>query len=152
MAASPTTRSPKESPALGIQAWSQDPIVGRGLLLDLEALHAERGHPLDHTQGPALDPADLDAAAQRQGCEIRDGDLILVHTGWAHWYLTATDDQRNEVRTGRRSTGFAQSRYLAQWLWNNKIALFGTDTFAVEVLPVLPDSPVHASPPPRTPA
>ncbi|TQC50900.1 cyclase family protein [Rhodococcus sp. WS4] len=135
------------TPSLGIHAWSQDPIVGRGLLLDLEGLYAERGHPLDHARGPALDAVDLDAALTRQGCEIREGDLVLVHTGWAHWYLGASDEQRDEVRAGRRSTGFAQSRELPQWLWDNKIALFATDTFAVEVLPVLPGSPFAESAP-----
>ncbi|SEC53377.1 cyclase family protein [Rhodococcus koreensis] len=137
----------ENAPALGIQAWSQNPIVGRGLLLDLEGLFADRGTPLDHVRGPAVQAADLDAALDRQNTRIQDGDLILVHTGWAHWYLTATDDQRNEVRAGRRSTGFAQSRELARWLWDDKIALFGTDTFAVEVLPVVPGSPFAESAP-----
>ncbi|MBC2640483.1 MULTISPECIES: cyclase family protein [unclassified Rhodococcus (in: high G+C Gram-positive bacteria)] len=135
------------TPPLGIQAWSQDPIVGRGVLIDLDGLFAERGRPLDHHQGPAIDAADLDAALTRQGCEIREGDLVLVHTGWANWYLGASDEERDEVRTGRRSTGFAQSREFPQWLWDNKIALFATDTFAVEVLPVLPCSPFTESAP-----
>ena len=46
-----------------------------------------------------------------------------------------------QVRDARRATGFRQSRELPQWLWDQQVALFATDTFAVEVLPVVPDSP-----------
>jgi hypothetical protein len=51
------------------------------------------------------------------------------------------------VRQARRSTGFRQHRDLLAWLWDNLIALFATDTYAVEVLPPVPDSPFADSAP-----
>ena len=54
---------------------------------------------------------------------------------------TPTSALRAEVRDARRATGFRQSRELPEWLWDHQVALFATDTFAVEVLPVVPDSP-----------
>lgn len=132
---------------LGVQAWADAPIVGRGLLLDIEGLLAAEGAPLDHRQGPALDAAVLDRAASRQGCAVTPGDLILVHTGWAGWFLNADPADRADVRNRRCATGFAQRHQLLEWLWDNNIALFATDTFAVEVLPVLSDSPFRASAP-----
>ena len=129
------------TPALGIQAWADHPIVGRGLLLDIDGLYAAEGTPLDHCTGPAIDADSLDRAAARQGCTITEGDLILVHTGWARWYLTADSATQTAVRDQRRATGFMPSHDLLEWLWDNKIALFATDTFAVEVLPVPASSP-----------
>ncbi|AQT83045.1 hypothetical protein B1R94_23475 [Mycolicibacterium litorale] len=129
------------TPALGVQAWADDPIVGRGLVLDVAGLLADEGTPLDHVAGPAIDANALDRAAARQGCQIAPGDLILVHTGWAQWYLDADPGHQSEVREQRRATGFAQDIALLEWLWDNKISLFATDTFAVEVLPVLETSP-----------
>lgn len=126
---------------LGIQAWADRPIVGRGVLLDVEGLLAAEGSPVDHRDGPALDVTVLDRAAARQGCRVSAGDLVLVHTGWARWFLDADAAQRAAVRDERRATGFAQQRELLTWLWDNKVALFATDTFAVEVLPVLESSP-----------
>ena len=73
--------------------------------------------------------------------QLRPGDLLLVHTGWTRWFLDADVQLRAEVRDARRATGFRQSRDLPAWLWDHQIALFATDTFAVEVLPVVPDSP-----------
>jgi kynurenine formamidase len=133
--------------ALGVQAWAAVPIVGRAILLDLEGLFAGNGEPLNHIDGPAIDVDTLDAALTRQHCMVVPGDIVLVHTGWARWYLNTTDDQRGTVRDNRRATGFRQSRQLPQWLWDNNIALFATDTFAVEVLPVASDSPFHDSAP-----
>lgn len=132
---------------LGIQAWAQRPIVGRGLVLDIEGLHEADGTPLEHSSGPTIDAGSLDRAAARQGCALAEGDLILIHTGWAHWYLTAGPADRAAVREQRRSTGFLPSHDLLEWLWDNKIALFATDTFAVEVLPTPPSSPfLHTAP------
>lgn len=127
--------------ALGVQRWAEKPIAGRGTVIDVEGLLAEEGRPLDHEQGPALDTDVLDRALRRQGARLRPGDLVLVHTGWARWFLDSDPEMRSRVRDARRATGFRQSLELPAWLWDNQVALFATDTFAVEVLPVVPDSP-----------
>ncbi|MDA3629633.1 cyclase family protein [Saccharopolyspora sp. WRP15-2] len=133
--------------ALGVQRWAEKPIVGRGVLIDVEGLLRAEGHPVDHRTGPALDVDVLDRALRAQGEQVRPGDLVLVHTGWARWFLDAEPDVRAEVRDARRATGFRQSLELPAWLWDHRIALFATDTFAVEVLPVVPDSPYTDSAP-----
>jgi kynurenine formamidase len=129
------------APALGVQRWAEKPIVGRGLVVDIEGLLAAEGTPLDHRAGPALDVDLLDGALRAQGEQVRPGDLVLVHTGWTRWFLDADPTLRAEVRDSRRATGFRQSHELPGWLWDHRVALFATDTFAVEVLPVVPDSP-----------
>jgi len=128
------------APELGVQLWAEKPIVGRALLLDIAGLLAEQGRPLDHRGGPTLDSGLLDEACARQQVEVRPGDIVLVHTGWARWFREAPVAVRDEVRSGRRATGFRQKRSLAQWIWDHRVSVFATDTFAVEVLPVAPDS------------
>ena len=128
-------------PALGIQRWAENPIVGRGVLIDIEGWADDTGTALDHFTGPALPASCLDEALRAQGSELEPGDLVLVHTGWASWFLEADAATRGAVRDARRSTGFRQCLDLPEWLWDNQIALFATDTFAVEVLPVVADSP-----------
>jgi len=127
-------------PELGVQEWAERPIVGRGLLLDVAGLLAERGEPLEHRNGPVLEVEHLDAACERQGVQVRPGDIVMVHSGWARWFIEASVQLRDEVRSGRRATGFQQTRALARWLWEHRVAAFVTDTFAVEVLPVVPGS------------
>jgi kynurenine formamidase len=56
---------------------ASDGIVGRGVLLDLCALHGvewlEPGHPIT--------PEEMLAAEARQGVKVVSGDILLVHTG-----------------------------------------------------------------------
>ncbi|GAA4550407.1 cyclase family protein [Pseudonocardia xishanensis] len=134
------------APALGVQRWAEKPIVGRGIVVDVEGLLAAEGTPIDHRVGPALDVDVLDRALLAQGDEVRPGDLVLVHTGWARWFLDAGDDLRAEVRDARRATGFRQTLELPEWLWDHRVALFATDTFAVEVLPVAGDAYLESAP------
>ncbi|WP_290055590.1 cyclase family protein [Amycolatopsis solani] len=133
-------------PALGVQRWAEHPIAGRGLLIDVEGLLAAEGAPLDHRRGPALDVDVLDRALRAQHERVRPGDLVLVHTGWARWFLDADPAVRSEVRDARRATGFRQTRELPEWLWDNQVAVFATDTFAVEVLPVATDTYLASAP------
>ncbi|MDT7580815.1 MAG: hypothetical protein QOK35_2079 [Pseudonocardiales bacterium] len=129
------------TPALGVQRWAEKPVVGRGIVVDVEGLLAAEGTPIDHRTGPALDVDVLDRALRAQDEQVRPGDLVLVHTGWTRWFLDADAGLRAEVRDARKATGFRQSLDLPAWLWDHQVALFATDTFAVEVLPVVPDSP-----------
>jgi kynurenine formamidase len=134
-------------PELGVQRWAEKPIVGRGIVIDLEGLLVAEGTPLHHRSGPALDADLLDRALTRQGETVKPGDLVLVHTGWTRWFLDADNDLRAEVRDARCATGFRQHTSFLEWLWDHQVALFATDTFAVEVLPVDPDSPFRDTAP-----
>ena len=91
------------TPALGVQRWAEKPIVGRGLVVDIEGLLAAEGTPLDHRAGPALDVDLLDRALHAQGEQVRPGDLVLVHTGWTRWFLDA--DAGAAGRGPRRAPG-----------------------------------------------
>ena len=51
-------------------------VVGRGVLLDVGALHGGSLEP-----GTAIMISDLEAAARRQRVAIRSGDILLVRTG-----------------------------------------------------------------------
>lgn len=128
------------SPTLGVQRWAERPIVGRGVLVDVAGARAAQGRALRHEEGEVLEVADLELALAHQGTTLRDGDVLLVHTGWAEWFLALPADDRIRVREARLATGFAQRRALPAWLWDHRVATFATDTFAVERLPVVADS------------
>ena len=127
------------NPTLGVQRWAERPIVGRAVLLDVERARRADGRPLDHSVGEVLEVEDLDRAARLQGVAVEPGDIVLVHTGWAQWYLDLPRAERLAIRDQRRATGFAQRRALPRWLWEHRVATFATDTFAVERLPVVED-------------
>lgn len=135
------------APALGVQLWAEKPIVGRGVLIDVAGLLSAADAPICHEDGQVLEVRHLNDACARQGIEIARGDIVMVHTGWAEWFRAAPDDERDRVRSNRRATGFRQSTALCEWIWDHRVAVFATDTFAVEVLPVRDDSDFLASAP-----
>jgi hypothetical protein len=126
----------ESGPALGVGRWAEAPIVGRAVLADLA-----RHQPIDHASGAALPVALVEETLRAQGTELCPGDLLLIRTGWTGWYLSSCDeDARARVRRERRFTGLAQSRELLAWLYDHRVALAASDTFALEVLPPMPGS------------
>lgn len=54
------------------------PLVGRGVLLDMARFYGVETIPA----GRGISSADIKAAAIAQRVEIRQGDVVLLHTGW----------------------------------------------------------------------
>jgi kynurenine formamidase len=134
------------TPALGVNRWAERPIVGRGVLIDVAGDRAVRGRPIDHAGGEHLRVGDLDRALERQGTTLARGDIALIRTGWAEWYLGEIDDaERARICAERRCTGLAQGHDTLAWLWNHGLAVAASDTFALEALPAAPDSPFGGS-------
>ncbi|MEZ2390289.1 cyclase family protein [bacterium RCC_150] len=133
------------SPDLGVQRWAEKPIAGRAVLVDLEHHGLRTGRPVDHQDGEAIGLEDITSALSAQGVSVRPGDMLLLHTGWAEWFLGLSEAGRSAAKASRRTTGVAQSREFLAWLWNHRIALLGTDTFAVEALPASAQSPFMES-------
>jgi kynurenine formamidase len=130
------------TPTLGIQRWADKPIVGRGVLLDVQRTLARRGRTLDYAAGEAFGPDVLDLAAADAQIQLREGDILLVHTGWCGYYFNELDDAgRRALPSDVRSSGLAASREMLAWLWDHHFSVVASDTVAVESEPAVPDSP-----------
>ena len=99
------------------------PILTRGVLIDVAAY---RG--VDRLDiGEVITADDLRSALDKQGTEIREGDVVLIHTG--HGQLWMVDN--GEYNRGGPGIGMDA----ALWLADRKIVMTGADTWAVEVIP-----------------
>lgn len=135
------------TPDLGIQAWADRPIVGRGVLVDIDGYRAGQGNPIDHEGGEPLGLELIQAAVQAQSLSLRPGDILMLHTGWCEWFLALTPEDRRRLRDSRRASGVEQSRDFVAWAWDNRIALLAADNFALECLPPVATSPfLHSAP------
>lgn len=99
------------------------PIVTRGVLLDMTR-HYEMD-PLP--EGTAFNRAEIKAAAEAQGVELREGDVVLFHTGWQA--LAETDPER--FISGEPGLGLDGARYLA----GIGAVAIGADNWALEPIP-----------------
>lgn len=99
------------------------PIVSKGVLIDVAGYKGVAR--LDG--GYEITAADLKGALARQGSEIREGDVVLIHTGWGSLW---TDDPAKYYGAG---PGIGLEA--AQALVDQKIVMVGSDNAGVEVVP-----------------
>ncbi len=100
------------------------PLVGRGVLIDM-AKH--KGKPfLD--AGEVFNEGDIQAAAKAQGVEIREGDIVLFHTGWTDAKLAADPKAWGGTEPGLGESG-------ATWLASKNVVAVGADTWGLEPVP-----------------
>jgi kynurenine formamidase len=110
------------------------PVVTRGVLLDVAA---SRGVAALEA-GYEITPDDIDSTAERQGVQIRPGDVVLIHTA------TLRDvTNKGEFEDKEPGIGPAGARHLVDDLG---VVAIGCDNWALEVIPA-PDPadflPVH---------
>ncbi|MFE3598027.1 cyclase family protein [Streptomyces sp. NPDC059142] len=123
------------SPTLGVQRWAEQPLAGRGVLVDVERYRTAQGQPIDHASGERLHAGVLDETLEWQDAQTRPGDILLLRTGWTAWYLALDEERKAEVRRSRCWTGMEADRETLGWLWDHGFALAASDTMAFEALP-----------------
>jgi len=132
---------------LGIQYWSEKPIVTRGLLIDLDGFTQAQGRGLDHKAGEQIPLSLLLNAIDHQGICVEQGDVLMVHTGWSEWFLALSPEGKSWQRDHGRATGLVQSEQVLDWAWDSGLSVLAADNFAVECLPPVADSPFITSAP-----
>jgi kynurenine formamidase len=107
---------------LGIE--NVPPIVARGIVLDMAGYYG-----VSHLEaGQFFTVDDVKAVAKKQRTPIREGDVVLFHTGW-------TDAKLKSDPTAWVSGEPGQSEEVAQYLASKKVVAVGADTWGVDVVP-----------------
>jgi len=103
------------------------PMVRRGVLLDVPAaLGTPRGCPA----GYEITPDDLARTEKEQGTPVRDGDVVLVRSGWGRLF----DDPNPLVYQGKDTGVPGVGAAGATWLADRGAHAAGADTIAFERL------------------
>jgi kynurenine formamidase len=100
------------------------PMVGRGVLINM----AKHNGVDVMKAGQVITAADIKAAATAQKVEIREGDVVLLHTGWTDGMLAS--DPKAWV-SGEPGTSNDAAVYLASL----NVMAVGADTWGVDVIP-----------------
>ncbi|KAK8015625.1 hypothetical protein PG991_008513 [Apiospora marii] len=118
-------------------------IVGRGVLIDMVRYWAKIGQAAPDPWGShEITVDELDAAlADQHGTQTKQGDILLVRTGYIQRHNEATDPERQEgTQTNFRSIGLAPRESMLRWLYDRHFAAVVADNVAVETLPSPPDN------------
>jgi kynurenine formamidase len=109
--------------ALGIEIYPKDKLINRAVLLDVA-----RFKGVDSlAPGQEITSEDLEATARAEGVEIRQGDSVLIRTGYGKYF------EADKARYLGMRPGPGESA--ARWLASKKIFLAGDDQLTFEVFP-----------------
>ncbi len=118
-----------------IDHWARRGIAGRGVVLDMVRTYAAMGRPCHPGQSTAFDVADLETARKHANLEFQPGDIVVLHTGFAAWYLSQPPDVRAQLTRSVTVAGIAHGEDMCRYLWDSHVSAVVSDTFAVEVIP-----------------
>ncbi len=107
------------------------PMVARGVVLDM-AGHFGKPHL---AAGQYWTVEDVKAVEEKQGTPVREGDVVLFHTGW-------TDHKMQSDPQAWVSGEPGQSEEVARYLASKNVVAVGADTWGLDVVP-----PQHADRP-----
>src|SRR3981189_3134546 len=99
------------------------PMVTRGVLLDMAAYY----NTDVVKEGTAFNVKENEDVAKKQGVEIRQGDVVIFHTGWLS--LIGKDDKR--YSTGEPGVGVEGAKHPTR----TGVVAIGADSWALEVIP-----------------
>lgn len=99
-----------------------DPIVGRGVLIDVAASKGVDVLPAGHV----ITREELAQALDQQGITLAPGDLVLIRTGWLADFMQSQGELLPQP-----GIGIDAATYLAEC----DVALVGSDNSAVEAIP-----------------
>jgi kynurenine formamidase len=102
------------------------PYIGRAVLLDITAVHGVQTLPA----GYEVTVADLEAAREHAGVELRPGEVILIGTGWSHRW------SEKETFIGQTGGVPGPGEAAGRWLAAQQPRAVGGETIAFEQIPV----------------
>ncbi|KAK7731717.1 hypothetical protein SLS53_008661 [Cytospora paraplurivora] len=138
----------KKSTVNGIQAFAEQGIVGRGILIDFDSWRQAQDDPdlkdFNCFEASTIPLRHLKAALAAQGTEVKFGDILFIRTGW---HVQLTQLSTSQLKAHRALTpphfgGVEQSEEVIRWIWENFSAVAG-DQPSFEVLPSREDWALH---------
>jgi kynurenine formamidase len=118
-----------------IDHWARHGLAGRAVLLDVERAMREAGQPYDPGGSSAIGVGGLELARRQAGVEFAPGDIILLHTGFAAWYVEQPSPVKFRLHGNPATPGVEHSEAVCEYLWNSHAAAIASDTYGVEVFP-----------------
>lgn len=111
-------------------------LVGRGVLVDYRAYADAHGIKYSVFDAHKITVEDLEAVIKWEGLELRQGDILIVRSGFTLGLEEAgTPEKQKECMDTHRTVGVEGSAKTARWVWDHHFAAVAGDAIAFEQLP-----------------
>lgn len=123
----PDERDGLRQGALGVENMAETGVQGRGVLIDLE-FHFGRDRRV-------IGYDDLLHVIKHDRITVEPGDILCIHTGFAHVVLEMARQPREDVLHNACAVLDGCDERLLQWITDSEIAAIAADNYAVEAVP-----------------
>lgn len=133
-------QGPSITDRLGIHAWCERGIAGRGVLLDYYRWSQMQGIEYYELGDHTISVDELEACAKAQNVTFRLGDILLVRGGWTARYNQLSEQEKiaHSQEEPTRHVGVETSIKTARWLWDTGFSACAGDAPGWERWPALP--------------
>ncbi|KAF2011933.1 hypothetical protein BU24DRAFT_412479 [Aaosphaeria arxii CBS 175.79] len=115
-------------------------IAARGVILDYPRWRAARGQgKVDALAAVAITAGELKAMVRDAGVETREGDVLLLRTGFTEAYLGLDGAGREALGAKRPAEfmGVESTREVAEWIWESGFVAVAGDAPSFEMSPLV---------------
>ncbi|KAJ2959823.1 hypothetical protein NQZ79_g4748 [Umbelopsis isabellina] len=120
---------------LGIHHLARKGIAGRAVLLDFRRWATKKGIEYDPLTRYEIDIKDLDKCAKDQGVTFKEGDILLVRSGFTEAYDKTSEETKIKLAEDIATCGVKACDESLEWIWNHHFAAVAGDTAAFEAWP-----------------
>jgi len=140
-----TTDEINSSAKLGIQAWCKEGIAGRGVLVDYLRWSQANNKPYELMSDHAVTAEKLQACIKSQNVTLREGDILLIRTGFIAGYQELTEEAKMSwsFESPTRWVGLETSIATLRWLWDSGVSACAGDAPGFERLPLASTPHLH---------
>lgn len=110
-------------------------LVARGVLIDFRAYAEKNGIKYSPFDGRRITIKEIETIAKEQGVTFKQGDVIIIRSGFTEDLGEMDGDQQNEAMGSHRATGVEGTEDAAAWFWNKHFAAVAGDAIAFEAIP-----------------
>lgn len=110
-------------------------LVGRGVLLDYRAYAEAKGIEYDCFDAHAIPARILEDIANFQSTALKQGDILIVRTGYTEDLSAATGAQQDIMLNTGKAIGVEGSINTAKWFWDHHFSAVAGDAPAFESMP-----------------
>lgn len=110
-------------------------LVGRGVLLDYCAYAQAKNIQYNCFDNHAVTIQDLEGIIEHQGVNLKQGDIIIVRTGFTDALDAVDGEEQTKLLAPGRVVGVEGNLETAKWFWNHHPAAVAGDNMAFEAMP-----------------
>ncbi|MGO1182296.1 MAG: cyclase family protein [Micrococcaceae bacterium] len=115
---------------LGIHALAEKPVQGRAIMVDLAAHYG--------TEHRVIGWPEFSAVLETDSVDVRPGDIVLIHTGFAAELIRMDGNPNSEVLHHFGAVLDGRDERLLEWITHSEVAAIAADNNAVELYPAHP--------------